>query len=77
MTINDRIGLLMRHLGYTKYQLKRQLGIKSSSTIPNILNNPRRRPSYDVINRILTRFSNIDARWLITGEGDMFMNDYI
>lgn len=75
MTINERIEVLIKHLGYNTYSFSKQLAVASSSTLPNILKNRRRKPSFDVINRILTRFTNINARWLITGEGEMFMKN--
>ncbi len=75
MNINERLGLLIKHLGFNTHSFSKQLALSSSSTLPNILRDKSRKPSFDVINRILTRFPNVDARWLITGEGEMFMKE--
>jgi len=75
MSINERLVLLIKHLGYNPYSFSKQLAVSSSSTLPNILRDEGRKPSFDVINKVLTRFPNINARWLITGEGDMFMKE--
>ncbi len=47
-----------------------EIGIQRSS-ISHILSG-RNNPSLEVIQKILTRFSYLNAEWLITGKGEMF-----
>ena len=46
------------------------------STISHILSG-RNKPSIDVLQKILKRFSKISASWLLMGRGDMFASDSI
>ena len=70
--IGERIALLIKELGLNKNSFSKQIGLRNNSTITNIVNNPMRRPSYDVILRILTRYSQLNMRWFIAGQGPMF-----
>ena len=73
MEINDRIELLIGQLGFNPHSFARTLGIKSSSTIPNILRERDRKPSYEVLRKIAKRFPTINMNWLLTGDGDTFL----
>lgn len=46
-----------------------EIGVQRSS-VSHILSG-RNKPSYDLIIKILERFSGINAEWLLTGNGDM------
>jgi transcriptional regulator with XRE-family HTH domain len=70
--IGERIDLLIKELGLNKNSFSREIGLKNNSTITNIVNNPKRSPSYHVIFRILTRYNHLNVRWLIAGQGQMF-----
>jgi transcriptional regulator with XRE-family HTH domain len=70
--IGGRIDLLIKELGLNKNSFSREIGLRNNSTITNIINNPKRSPSYDVIFRILTRYNQLNVRWLIAGQGQMF-----
>ena len=70
--IGERIALLIKELGLNKNSFSKQIGLRNNSTITNIVNNPMRKPSYDVILRILTRYSQLNMRWFIAGQGPMF-----
>ena len=70
--IGERIHLLIKELGLNKNSFSKAIGLKNNSTITNIINNPKRSPSYDVIFRILTRYDQLNVRWLIAGQGQMF-----
>lgn len=72
MEINDRIELLIGKLGYNPHSFTKTLGIKSTSTIPNLLRERERKPSYEVLNRIASRFPTINMNWLLTGSGEIF-----
>jgi transcriptional regulator with XRE-family HTH domain len=70
--IGERIALLIQELGLNKNSFSKEIGLKNNSTITNIINNPDRSPSYDVIFRIVTRWDQLNIRWLIAGQGLMF-----
>ncbi len=70
--IGERIALLIKELGLNKNSFSKEIGLKNNSTITNIINNPDRSPSYDVIFRIVTRWNQLNIRWLIAGQGVMF-----
>jgi transcriptional regulator with XRE-family HTH domain len=50
-------------------QLADMLGVQRSS-ISHIISG-RNKPSFDFINRMLNKFPEINANWLITGKGEM------
>ncbi len=70
--IGERIALLIKESGLNKNSFSKHIGLKNNSTITNIINNPKRSPSYDVIFRILARYEQLNVRWLIAGQGQMF-----
>jgi transcriptional regulator with XRE-family HTH domain len=70
--IGERIALLIKELGLNKNSFSKEIGLKNNSTITNIINNPDRSPSYDVIFRIVSRWDQLNIRWLIAGQGLMF-----
>jgi transcriptional regulator with XRE-family HTH domain len=70
--IGERIALLIHELGLNKNSFSKEIGLKNNSTITNIINNPDRSPSYDVIFRIVSRWDQLNIRWLIAGQGEMF-----
>lgn len=71
-SIGERIALLIKELGLNKNSFSKEIGLKNNSTITNIINNPDRNPSYDVIFRIVSRWDQLNIRWLIAGQGEMF-----
>ncbi len=70
--IGERISLLINELGLNKNSFSKQIGLKNNSTITNIINNPKRSPSYHVIFKILSKYPQLNVRWLIAGQGQMF-----
>lgn len=70
--IGERIALLIKELGLNKNSFSKEIGLKNNSTITNIINNPERSPSYDIIFRIVSKWEQLNIRWLIAGQGEMF-----
>lgn len=69
--INDRIEDLIRELcGNNSSLFSRKIGV-TPSVISNITGQRKGKPSFEVIEKIISAFAEIDARWLVTGEGDM------
>lgn len=61
--------LLVEHK-LTSAQFADIIGVQRSS-ISHIISG-RNKPSYDFIQKILLKYPDINANWLITGNGDMF-----
>lgn len=71
--IGQRIELLINALGLNKNSFSKAIGLSNNVTIGRIVNQDRE-PSFEIIQKIIQTFGSINARWLITGEGDMFNN---
>ena len=49
-----------------------KLGV-SPTIIHNIIDGRGSKPSYEVLHKIVTTFKNVNAYWLLMGEGDMLI----
>lgn len=67
--MKDRIELIFKEFRLSSAQFADSIGVQRSS-ISHILSG-RNKPSYDFIHKILLKYPNINANWLITGQGDM------
>ena len=73
-SISERIELVIKELKHNKNSFSKAIGLGNNVTIGRIINE-RRDPSYDVLHKIIQTFGNkINARWLLTGEGQMRTN---
>jgi transcriptional regulator with XRE-family HTH domain len=70
--MKDRIQQFLNHTGYTATRLANELKVQRSG-ISHILSG-RNQPSYDFLIRLLNRFPDISADWLLTGKGNMYKN---
>jgi transcriptional regulator with XRE-family HTH domain len=70
--MKDRIQQFLNHTGYTATRLADELKVQRSG-ISHILSG-RNQPSYDFLIRLLNRFPDISADWLLTGKGNMYKN---
>lgn len=70
-TISSRIEFIISELGYNKRSFSAKLGLTNDVTIGRIINE-QREPSYKILNRIIQTFGNINANWLLTGQGEIF-----
>jgi transcriptional regulator with XRE-family HTH domain len=73
MTEKNRIEKVMVHQNMTAGQFAAEIGVQNS-TLSHILNN-RNNPSLDVLKKILSRFPEISADWLILGQGSMYRQE--
>lgn len=61
----------MNEMGYNKNSFSKAIGLGNNVTIGRIINE-KRDPSYEVLQRIIQTFGHaINAKWLVTGEGQM------
>ncbi|HLO57565.1 MAG TPA: helix-turn-helix transcriptional regulator [Bacteroidales bacterium] len=70
--MKDRIQQFLNQTGYTATKLADELKIQRSG-ISHILSG-RNQPSYDFMVRLLNRFPDVSADWLLTGKGNMYKN---
>lgn len=71
--IRDRIKIIMEKANLNSVSFAEAIGIQQS-TLSHILKG-RNKPSLDVIMKIHQYFSDINYEWLISGGGEMVMND--
>jgi len=73
--MKERLRELLEKLGYTATKLADEIEVQRSG-ISHILSG-RNQPSFDFLVSLLNRFPQIEARWLLLGEGPMFVNTEI
>lgn len=69
-TINDRVKLIIEREQMSVKEFAESINI-TDATIKHIING-RNNPSYDVMQKILSRYPYINSSWLIMGEGEMY-----
>jgi transcriptional regulator with XRE-family HTH domain len=75
-TISTRLGLLRVSLGFKHNKaFSEYLGYANSSTINSLINGTNGNPTYDLLYNILNRFPKINPAWLMTGNGQMFIDN--
>ena len=73
MSIQNRLEHIISSEGLNKTTFSKALGLSNNVTIGRIIKE-KRNPSYETIERIVKVF-NINANWLILGDGDMSRNE--
>lgn len=74
MSEKVRIEKVIQVVGLTSGQFAQEIGIQTS-TLSHILNE-RNKPSLDVMKKILNRYPNINAEWLILGQGSIQKKEF-
>ena len=67
--MKTQLTRIMHHLNLTATKFADEIGVQRSS-ISHIISG-RNQPSYDFILKVINRFKEINAEWLLTGEGHM------
>ena len=67
--MNDRIRQFMSYKGLTSSELADSIGIQRSN-LTHVLNG-RNKPSFPFISKLLETYPEIDAKWLLLGQGEM------
>ena len=68
--MNDRLVAVMEYYEYTPSLFADEIGV-IRSTISHIING-RNKPGVDILQKVLSRFPELSAEWLLTGNGKMF-----
>ena len=66
----NRINLILRAKNITARQFAEEIGIQPSG-MSHILSG-RNNPSLDFVTKVIRRYSEIDANWLLMGRGEMY-----
>lgn len=70
-TINERISYLIDlQTNGNRKKFSEKIGF-AAQVVSNIVSGRKSKPSFDVINSIISTFDDLNANWLITGEGEM------
>ncbi|HNW71156.1 MAG TPA: S24 family peptidase [Bacteroidales bacterium] len=72
LSINERIFQILDFYNVTRYKFSQETGI-SEAVLLNIYKG-KNKPSYDFIEKLLNKYE-VNADWLITGNGTMVKND--
>ena len=70
----DRINLLLQAKNITAKQFAEEIGIQPSG-MSHILGG-RNNPSLDFVTKVLRRYPEIDAEWLLFGKGAMYKSSF-
>lgn len=70
-SFSDRIKSLLNKYDLNVNQLTKKIGYTNNTVIGKIINDPKRKPSYDTLHAILEAFPEINRGWLVMGEGTM------
>jgi len=69
--MNDRLMQFLKARNLTSTRLADEIGVQRSS-ISHILSG-RNKPSYDFIYKFLENYPDVNPRWLILGQGNMYL----
>lgn len=67
--MKDRLAKIMEYYGKSAARFSEEIGIQRSS-ISHIISG-RNQPSYEFILKILNKYPELNAEWLLKGEGQM------
>lgn len=73
MEFNDRITKVIEYSEMSPAEFAEEIGVQRSS-ISHIISG-RNKPSLDFITKIKSKFPDIEWNWLITGSGEMLINE--
>lgn len=73
--INDRIRDLIKYFADGNKRKFSQLTNLSPSVVENLVGTRQGKPSFEVLEKIICAFANINTDWLITGRGEMLLDD--
>lgn len=69
MELIDRIKVVMKVNNLSAAQLADEIGVQRSN-VSHLLSG-RNKPGFDFLNRLLERYPNVNAHWLITGKSQV------
>jgi transcriptional regulator with XRE-family HTH domain len=70
--LQGRINKILSHYGLRPADFSRQLRINNNTTVSRIVAG-KVNPSFEVLAKIARSFPEINANWLLTGDGEMLL----
>lgn len=70
MTVNERVKFWSNQTGVTQYRISKDLGISTAAV--NQFFTGKSGLSVETISKLLAAYPSLNARWLLTGEGEPF-----
>jgi len=74
-TVGNRIKKIMDHLNLNYNSFSKELGY-SDVVVGNVIKG-RNKPSFDFVNKLTQTFDWVDVRWILTGQGEMLLENNI
>jgi transcriptional regulator with XRE-family HTH domain len=71
--INQRIKFLLNELGLSARDFSRAVGVPDNNT-QNYLEPRFAQPKADYLEKVMLHFGSINPKWLLTGQGEPFLN---
>lgn len=72
--INDRILSVIKELTLNPNSFAESIGV-SGTVVHNIVSGRRTKPSYDLLVKIFKTYSDLNATWLLKGEGKHWIEE--
>lgn len=69
--INDRISALIDNLGVTPNRFSESISV-NPTVIHNIIKGRRSKPSFEVLQKIISTYDEVNAEWLLRGSGKLW-----
>ena len=70
-TIGERLSILIKRLNLTAEKFAIEIG-EDKGSVSKWINN-KVKPGYDALSKIVEKFQNVDSKWLLGGEGNIFI----
>lgn len=74
-TLSSRVISLREVLGLRQTEFAESIGIKRGTL--SVIEKGTSSPSYHFIEAVLNKYPQVNATWLITGKGEMFIDGYV
>lgn len=71
----ERLKTLAKKLGLKQHNIYKDMGT-SSARVSNVFNSVNN-PSYEFLQSFLSAYPNVNANWLLTGEGEMLFDSNV
>lgn len=70
-TVNSRIMQVINEYGFNKNSFSRHIGLDNNTTVGGIVAGKQNKPSWSVLQKIITAFPDLSVNWLVSGKGEM------
>lgn len=71
-TVNQRLKFFIDSLNLSPNAFAKEISVSSTAIYKTL--DGKSEPGYDLMNRIIKRYPSLNANWLLTGEGEMYIS---